>query len=86
MRKHALVRFLAFHVGALTLLLLLGTVAHQSISRRPAVLLFEPSRLPGAHVEKEVEGGSGQNSPLPAPRGRAPKPVKRRGILPPMVA
>jgi len=77
MRKDTLVGSLA----VLLLLLLLGTVAHQSISRRPAVILFEPSQLPGAHVEKEVEGES-----LPAPRGRAPKPVKRRGILPPMVA
>jgi hypothetical protein len=80
MRKDTLVGSLA----VLLLLLLLGTVAHQSISRRPAVILFEPPRLPGAHIETEVEGG--QNSPLPAPRGRATKPVKRRLSLPPMVA
>jgi len=82
MRKDTLIGSLA----VLLLLLLLVTMAHQSISRRPAVLRFEPSRLPGAYVEKEVEGGSGRNSPFPAPRGRFPKPVKRRGILPPMVA
>ena len=85
MRKYALVRFLAFHVSTLMLLLLLGTVAHRSIRPAPAVLLFEPSsqapRLPGAHVETEVE-----SSPLPAPRERAPKLLKRRSFLPPMVA
>jgi len=79
MRKYAV-------AGSLLLLLLLGTVAHISTRRPPAVILFEPPlhapRLPGAHVETEVEGG--RNSPLRAPR--IPKPVKRRGFLPPMVA
>lgn len=87
MRKHALAGSLAFHASVLLLLLLMGTVARQSQSLPPAVILFEPlhaPRLPPAHVESE--GGGGQQSPLPARRGRAPKPVKSRIFLPPMVA
>lgn len=85
MRKHALAGSLAIHASALLLLLLLGTIARNSIPP-PAVILFEPPlhapRLPEVHVE----GGGGQNSPLPARRGRAPLPSKRRVFLPPMVA
>ena len=87
MRTHALIRFLAFHAGALLLLLLLGTVAHQSVSRRPAVLLFEPPwHAPRSPEVDRVEGGAGRSSPLPARRGRAPQPIKSRALLPPKVA
>jgi TonB family protein len=86
MRKHALVGSLAIHASALLLLLLLGTIARDSIPPLPAVILFEPPlhapRLPEIHVE----GGGGQHSPLPARRGRTPKPQKSRTFLPPMVA
>jgi protein TonB len=89
MRKHALAGSVAIHASALLLLLLLGTVARQSKLVPPAVILFEPlrsPRLPPVHVEKPVDGGGGQNSPLPARGGRAPQPVKRRVFMPPMVA
>lgn len=87
MRKPALVGSLAIHASILLLLLLLGTMAHNSFAPPPAVILFEPlhaPRLP-THIEKN-NGGGGQNSRLPARRGRAPQPVKRRVFLPPMVA
>jgi hypothetical protein len=71
MRKHALVRFVAFHVCALMLLLLLGAMAHRSMQRRPAVMLFE-SPLDAPRV--------------PARPGRAPQPLKRRVFLPPAAA
>ncbi|MCU1336325.1 MAG: TonB family protein [Bryobacterales bacterium] len=83
MRKHALVGSLAFHASALLLLLVLGTVAHQSKRVPPAVILFEPLHAPRLPA---FNGGGGQNSPLPARRGRAPQPVKSRVFLPPMVA
>jgi len=85
MRKHALVGSLAIHASALLLLLLLGTVAHNRNPLQPAVILFEPLHAPRI-PEVPVEGGGGQQSPLPARRGRAPQPVKRRVFLPPMVA
>jgi hypothetical protein len=67
MRKDTLVGSLA----VLLLLLLLGTVAHRSSSRRPAVILFEPPL----------------NAPrVPARPGRAPQPLKRRVFLPPAAA
>jgi TonB family protein len=64
-------------------LLLLGTVAHQPQALPPAVLIFEPLHAPRLPA---FNGGGGQNSPLPARRGRAPQPVKSRVFLPPMVA
>jgi hypothetical protein len=77
MRKHALVGSLAIHASALLLLLLLGTVAHNSIRPRPAVILFEPPvRAPRPPEFDRIEGG----------RGRAPQPVKRRVFPPPKVA
>jgi len=87
MRKHALAGSLAIHASALLLLLLLGTVAHHPNRLPPAVILFEPLHAPRLPVLiHEKNGGGGQNSPLPARRGRAPQPVKRRVFLPPMVA
>ena len=86
MRKHALAGSLAIHASALLLLLLLGAIARNSIAPPPAVILFGPPlrapRLPEVHVE----GGGGQQAPLPARRGRAPLPAKRRVFLPPMLA
>jgi len=86
MRKHALVGSLTIHASALLLILLLGTVARHSIAPPPAILLFEPPLHAPRVPEVHVEGGGGQNSPLPARRGRTPQPVKSKTFLPPMLA
>jgi hypothetical protein len=86
MRKHALAGSLAIHASALLLLLLLGALAHNPSPLPRAVIVFGPLRAPRLPAVHENYGGGGQKSPLPAPRERAPKPVKSRVFLPPMVA
>jgi periplasmic protein TonB len=83
MRKPALVASLAIHVVAGLLLFLAGAVTGH-LTRPPRVIpisipLHAPPRLPA------VKGGGGQNSPLPARRGRAPTPVVHRVFMPPLV-
>jgi protein TonB len=82
MRKPALFASLAIHVAAGLLLFLAGAVTGH-LTRPPGVIpLTFPLHAPRLPA---VKGGGGQNSPLPARRGRAPTPVVHRMFMPPLV-
>ena len=52
MRKHALVGSLALYAIALLLGFLLGTAAHPSLHKSPAIIRFEPARQSPRHGTK----------------------------------
>ncbi len=82
MRKPAAAASVAFHGAAILLLLSLHFYPPQAPGPR-AEIRFIPLSVPPRMIAHN--GGGGQQQPLPASRGQAPKPVPRQFTIPPML-
>jgi protein TonB len=83
MRKPAAAASVAFHGAAILLLLSLRFYPPPPPGPR-AEIRFIPLSAPPRFTPQS--GGGGQRQPLPASRGRAPKPVPRQFTIPPTIA
>ena len=90
-RSNGLVGSAIFHIVALGLILGTATWGHQVVQQekqRQLVTLIAPSpdtyTLPMSKKEVGGGGGGGDRDPLPAPKGRLPKPAMQQ-ITPPQI-
>lgn len=90
-RSNGLVGSAIFHIVALGLILGTATWGHQVVQQekqRQVVTLIAPSpdtyTLPMSKKEVGGGGGGGDRDPLPAPKGRLPKPAMQQ-ITPPQI-
>ena len=84
MRKTPVLTSVAVHVGAVLLLLLLGSLppVQRTLARLPDRVV--PLLAPRPALRLKADSGGGQRSPLPASRGHAPSRPVTRIFVPPM--
>ena len=90
-RSNGMVGSAIFHIVVIAVILGTATLGHQVVQQQPkreVVTLIAPSpdsyTLPMSKKEISGGGGGGDHDPLPAPKGRLPKPAMQQ-ITPPQI-